>query len=155
MVERQFVKLLDVSSNLTSDSKTFIGLNMPNKIKIYVDNYRSEVFNTIKKCTMCGSTLNTYYPYSYLFYFYNQNLSKPIIYRINEFNNAQPGINGKYIRKVMCSSFKKRLSFKKYTKNEPTHYYCVKCGQLYNNAQFADDGKPIYNFRELPLRKRT
>ena len=73
---------------------------MPNKIKIYVDNYRSEVSNTVKKCTMCGSTLNTYYPYSYLFYFYNQNLSKPIIYRINEFNKAQPGVGGKYIRKV-------------------------------------------------------
>jgi hypothetical protein len=128
---------------------------MPDKIKIYVDNYRSEVSNTVKKCTMCGSTLNTYYPYSYLFYFYNQNLSKPIIYRINEFNKAQPGVNGKYIRKVICSSFKQRLSFKRYIKNEPTHYYCIKCGQLYNNSQFCDDGKPIYNFRKLPLRKRV
>lgn len=118
----------------------------------------SQVIHTTKKCIMCGSVLNVYYPYSLVYNFYYKTIERvtPIFKSSSEtptFKSSSK-ISGYNFRTIIRPFVKRRFVFKKYTKNKPTCYYCDKCFKLYTEA-LHDGGKPIYNFRILPLRKRT
>lgn len=96
----------------------------------------------VRKCIMCGSILGVYSPYYLVYSFYDKLRNTPILTSVSKISKL-------HYRTIIKPSIKRKFILKKYTKNKPTYYYCTKCYQSYTD----NDGKPLYNFRTLSLRK--
>ena len=144
MAERQFVKLLDVSSNLTSDSKSCVLEAVMFKIGDIVKFHHgcAEIIEIQEqnKCVICGKHLRKFRFYSFSQRFKNYIIyGKPII-KFASFLTHKPYTRGMRVG----IKIKKDIDI---SKDTSIGIYCSNCGQIYSDNKF--------NFRELPLRKRV